>query len=200
MPCSMVGQLLAGILISSLLITLKQYQVKVAPAFADRAWKHLQLPWHRGLTVTAVRTSRRPDWANFRFWKRGFFVSLVLNSIHNTIVTCKLNFPSLLIHHFKFNDLLVHQRETVSRLAQLSATRTPVRVPESRLSNLRVELRLETPSDRQSIVVANACAARLFHILFHIVRSQWHGGAWSWSSTSTFFMSEEAVWVWLGSI
>ena len=172
MPCSMVGQLLAGILISSLLITLKQNQVKVAPAFADRAWKHLQLPWHRGLTVTVVRTSRRPDWANFRFWKRCFFVSLVLNGIHNTIVTWKLNFPSLLIHHF--NDLLVHQREAVSRLAQLSATRTPVRVPESRLSNLRVELRLETPSDCQSIVVANACAARLFHniILFHIVRSQ----------------------------
>ena len=172
MPCSMVGQLLAGILISSLLITLKQNQVKVAPAFADRAWKHLQhlQPWHRGLTVTVVRTSRRLDWANFRFWKRWFFVSLVLNGIHNTIVTYKLNFPSLLIHHF--NDLLVHQREAVSRLAQLSATRTPVCVPESRLSNLRVELRLETPSDRQSIVVANACAARLFHILFHIVRSQ----------------------------
>ena len=46
--------------------------------------------------------------------------------------------------------------------------RPPVRVPESRLSNLRVDLRLETPSDRQSIVVANACAARLFHT----VRSQ----------------------------
>ena len=51
MPCSMVDHLLAGILISSLLITLKQNQVKVALAFADRAWKHLQLPWHRGLTV-----------------------------------------------------------------------------------------------------------------------------------------------------
>ena len=62
----------------------------------------------------------------------------------------------------------VHQREAVGRLAQLSATRTLVRVPESGLSNLRVDLRLETPSDRQSIVVANACAARLFHI----VRSQ----------------------------
>ena len=47
----MVGHLLAGILISSLLITLKQNQVKVAPAFADRAWKYLQLPWHWGLTV-----------------------------------------------------------------------------------------------------------------------------------------------------
>ena len=41
----------------------------------------------------------------------------------------------------------------------------PVRVPESRLSKLRVDLRFETPSDRQSIVVANACAARLFHIV-----------------------------------
>ena len=51
LPCSMVGHLLAGILISSLLITLKQNQVKVAPAFADGAWKHLQLPWHWGLTV-----------------------------------------------------------------------------------------------------------------------------------------------------
>ena len=40
-----------------------------------------------------VRTSRRPDWANFRFWKRCFFVSLALNSVHNTIVTCKLNIP-----------------------------------------------------------------------------------------------------------
>ena len=81
-----------------------------------------------------VRTSRRPDWANFQFWNRRFFVSLVLNSIHNTVVTCKLNFPSLLIHHF--NDLLVHQREAVGRLAQLSATctRTPVRVPKSRLA------------------------------------------------------------------
>ena len=47
----MVGHILAGILISSLLIILKQNQVKVAPAFADRAWKHLQLPWHWGLTV-----------------------------------------------------------------------------------------------------------------------------------------------------
>ena len=110
-----------------------------------------------------VRTSCRLDLANFRLWKRCFFVSLVLNSVHNTIVTCKLNFPSLLIHHF--NDLLVHQREAVGRLAQLSATRTPVRVPESRLSNLRVDLRLETPFDLQSIVVANACAARLFHIV-----------------------------------
>ena len=113
-----------------------------------------------------VRTSRRPDWANFRFWKRCFFVSLVLSSVHNIIVTCKLNFPSLVMYHF--NDLLVHQHEAVGRLAQLSAARTPVRVPESRLYNLRVDLRLETPSDRQSIVVANACAARLFHV----VRSQ----------------------------
>ena len=108
------------------------------------------------------------DWANFRFWKRCFFVSLVLNSVHNTIVTCKLNFPSLLIHRDHFNDLLVHQREAVGRLAQLFPTRTPVRVLGSRLSNLHVDLRLETPSERQSIVVANACAA----LLFHIVRSQ----------------------------
>ena len=57
-----------------------------------------------------------------------------------------------------------------------------------------VDLRLETPFDCQSVVVANACAARLFHI----VRSQWHGGAWSWSSTSTFFMSDGTAWVWLG--
>ena len=114
-----------------------------------------------------VRTSRRPnhDWANFRFWKRCFFVSLGLNSVHNTIVTCKLNFPSLLIHRDHFNDLLVHQREAVGRLAQLSATQTPVRVPDSCLSNLRVDLRLETPYDCQSIVVANDCAARLFHIV-----------------------------------
>ena len=169
MPCSMVGHLLAGILISSLLITLKQNQVKVALAFADRAWKHLQLPWHRGLTVESELHAGLIG----RIFDSGtgvFLVSLILNSIHNTIVTCKLNFPSLLIHHF--NDLLVHQREAVGRLAQLSATRTPVRVPKSRLPNLRVELRLETPSDRQLIVVANACAARLFHILFHIVRSQ----------------------------
>ena len=63
-----------------------------------------------------------------------------------------------------------------------------------------VDLRLETPSDRQSVVVANAFAARLFHI----VRSQWHGGAWSWSSTSTFFnrlyVCREAVLLWLGSM
>ena len=37
------------------------------------------------------------------------------------------------MHHF--NDLLVHQREAVGRLAQLSATQTPVRVPEIRLSD-----------------------------------------------------------------
>ena len=37
-----------------------------------------------------VRTSRRSNWAKFRIWKRCFFVSLVLNSVHNTIVTCKL--------------------------------------------------------------------------------------------------------------
>ena len=67
-----------------------------------------------------VRTSRRPDWANFRFWKRCFFVSLVLNSVHNTIVTCNLNFPSLLIHRDPFNDLLVHLREAVGRLPRNS--------------------------------------------------------------------------------
>ena len=183
----MVGHLLAGILISSLLITLKT-RWKL-PLLSQTAWKHLPTAALAMRLDCWVRTSRRPDWANFRFWKRCFFVSLVLHSVHNTVVTCKLNFPSLLII-----DLLVHQREAVGRLAQLSATRTPVRVPESRLSSLRVDLRLEAPSDRQSIVVANTCAARLFHI----VRSQWHGGAWSWSSTSTFFMSEEAVWVWLG--
>ena len=47
------------------------------------------------------------------------------------------NFPSFLIPRDHFNDLLVHQREAVGRLAQLSATRTLVRVPEfgeSRLS------------------------------------------------------------------
>ena len=40
-------------------------------------------------------------------------------------------------HYNRFNDLLVHQREAVGRLAQLSATRTLMRVPEfaeSRLS------------------------------------------------------------------
>ena len=41
----MVGHLLADELISSLLITLKQNHVKVAPAIADRAWQHLQMPW-----------------------------------------------------------------------------------------------------------------------------------------------------------
>ena len=41
--------------------------------------------------------------------------------------------------------------------------------------------------------LASACTARLFQI----VRSQWHGGAWSWSSTSTF-MSDGTAWVWLG--
>ena len=46
----MVGHLLAGILISSPTHH-SQNQVKVAPAFADRAWKHLQLPWHWGLTI-----------------------------------------------------------------------------------------------------------------------------------------------------
>ena len=54
------------------------------------------------------------------------------------------------------NDLLVHQREAVGRLVQLSAKWTPMRVPESRLSNLRVD----PPLDCQSVVVANACAAR----------------------------------------
>ena len=29
-----------------------------------------------------VRTSRTSNWANFRIWKRCFFVSLVLNSVH----------------------------------------------------------------------------------------------------------------------
>ena len=51
LPFSMVGHLLAGELISSLLITLKQNQVKVAPAFADKAWQHLQMPWHWGSTA-----------------------------------------------------------------------------------------------------------------------------------------------------
>ena len=70
------------------------------------------------------------------------------------------------MHHV--NDLLVHQREGVGRLAQLSAKRTPVRVPESRLSNLRVD----PPLDSQSVVVANACAARLS--ISFVVN---HGGA-----------------------
>ena len=185
----MVGHLLAGILISSLLITLKQNQVK-APAFADRAWKHLQLPWYWGLTV---ESELHAGPIGRMILEEVFFRQP--RPVHNTIITWKLNFPSLLVHRDHFNDLLVHQREAVGHLAQLSATRTLVRVPESRLSNLPVDLRLETPSDCQSIVVADACAARLFHI----VRSQWHGGAWSWSSTSTFFMSKEAVWVWLGT-
>ena len=55
------------------------------------------------------------------------------------------------------SDLLANQSEAVGRLAQLSAKRTPVRVPESRLSDLRVD----PPLDCQSVVVANACAARL---------------------------------------
>ena len=89
----------------------------------------------------------------FRFWKRCFFVSLVLKAVHNTIVTCKLNFPSLVMHNF--NDLLIHQREAVGRLAQLSATQTPVRIPESRLSNLRMRVYLQlAPSlDCQSVVI-----------------------------------------------
>ena len=112
-----------------------------------------------------VRTSRRIG-RTFDPGRGVFFVSLTVKSVYNTIVTCKLNFPSLVMHHV--NDLLVHQREAVGRLAQPSATRTLVSVPESRLSNLHVDLRLETPLDCQSVVVANACAARLFQI----VRSQ----------------------------
>ena len=43
-----------------------------------------------------------------------------------------------------------HQGEVIGRLAQLSATRTPVRVPESRLSNLPVDLRRHHPIANQS--------------------------------------------------
>ena len=68
------------------------------------------------------------------------------------------------MHHF--NDHLAHQREAVSHLAQLSATRTPVRVPESHLSNLHVDLWLETPLDCQSVVVANIPALLDFSISF----------------------------------
>ena len=86
------------------------------------------------------------------------------------------------------NDLLVHQREAVGRLAQLSAKRTPVRVPESRLSNLRV--------DPQSVVVANACAARL-SISFVVNDTAELEVDPAPSSTSTF-TSDETAWVWLG--
>ena len=165
--CSETNQLildkhiLAGILISSLLITLEQNQVKVAPAFADRAWKHLQLPWHWGLTVES-ELHAGPIRRIFESG-RGVFSSASSWIVSTTPLSpANWNFPSFLIHRDHFNDLLVHQREAVGLLAQLSATRTLVHVPESRLSNLRVDLRLETPSDHQSIVVANACAARLF--------------------------------------
>ena len=145
--------------------------------------------WHWGLTA---ESGLHAGLGEFSILEEVFFVRLVLESVHNTIVTCKLKLPSSVMHYV--NDLLVHQGEAVGRLAQLSATRTPVRIPESRLSNLCVDLRLGTPLYCQSVVVANACPARLFHI----VRSQWHGGAWRWSSTSTFFMSDGTVWVWLG--
>ena len=166
----MVDHLLAGILISSLLITLKQNRWKL-PLLSQT---------EHGSTYSCLGTESWLSSQNFTQAQLGefsileevFFVSFVLNSVLNTTVICKLNCPSLLIHRDHFNDLLIHQREAVGRLAQLSATRTPVRVKESRLSNLCVDLRLETPADRQSMVVANACAARLFH---HIVRSQWHG-------------------------
>ena len=114
----MVGHLLAGILLSSgsLLITLKQNQVPGCTCFRRQSMEAPTAALALRLDCSCrVRTSRRPDWANFRFWKRCFFVSLVLNGVHSTIVTCKLSFPSLLIHHF--NDLLVHQREAVGRLA-----------------------------------------------------------------------------------
>ena len=89
-------------------------QVKVAPAFADRAWQHL----YRHLDNEAWLQSQdfTQDWANFliwNLWKRCIVVSLVLQlkTVHNTIVTCKLNFPSLVMHHF--DDLFVHQHEAV---------------------------------------------------------------------------------------
>ena len=133
------------------------------------------------------------DWANFRFWKRCIVVSLVLKSVHNTTVTCKLNFPSLVMHHF--NDLLVHQRKAVGRLAQLSATRTPVCVPESRLSLTCALICDWTPMDCQSVVVANACAARLSISFVVMTRRslkliQHQHLLYVWGT----------VWVWLGSM
>ena len=71
----------------------------------------------------------------------------------------------------------------------LSAKWTPMRVPESRLSNLRVD----PPLDCQSVVVANACAAR-FSLSFVVNGTAELG---SWSSTSTF-TSDGTAWVWLG--
>ena len=94
------------------------------------------------------------------------------------------------MHHV--NDLLVHQREAVGRLAQLSAKRTPVRVPESRLSNLRVD----PPLDSQSVVVANACAARL-SISFVVNDTAELEVDPAPSSTSTL-TSDGTAWVWLG--
>ena len=89
----MVGHLLAGELISSLLITLKQNQVKVAPAFADRAWQHLQMPWLWGLTA---ESGLHAELGEFSIPEEMFFSSASSwrACVHNTIVTCKLNFPS----------------------------------------------------------------------------------------------------------
>ena len=88
----MVGHLLAGELISSLLITLKQNQVKVAPAFADRAWQHLQMPRLWGLTA---ESGLHAELGEFSIPEEVFFSSASSwrASVHNTIGHLQTELP-----------------------------------------------------------------------------------------------------------
>ena len=191
----MVGHLLAGELISSLLISLKQIQVKVAPAFADRAWQHLQMPWHWGLTAEPGLH------AGYRL---GEF------SILEEVYCCQPRPEECPQHH-------CHLQTELPQLGHAPLQRSP-RPPaqsdrslgatlrytnscacprKSPVSNLRVDLRLETPLDCQSVVVANACAPRLSILFLVNDTAELEADP---APLSTFFISERAVWVWLGSL
>ena len=138
-----------------------------------------------------VRTSRRIG-RIFASGKRCFFVSLVLKSVHNTTVTCKLNFPS-----WSCTTSMIFSSTSAKRsVAWCNFPLHELLCVSQKVTSLTCALICDWRRHwiaNQSSVVANACAARLFQI----VRSQWHGGAWSWSSTSTF-MSDGTAWVWLG--
>ena len=85
----MVGHLLAGKLISSLLITLKQNQVKVVPAFADRAWQHL------GTEAWLLSQDFTQSWENFPFQKRCFFRQPRPEELESTTPLSPANWTSL---------------------------------------------------------------------------------------------------------
>ena len=89
---------------------------------------------------------------------KGLVVSLVLKSVQNTNVTCKLNFPSLALHHV--NNLLVHERSGRLLHATLRSTNSCV---SQKVACLKPEdeATIGEAIGLPLVVVANDCAAWL---------------------------------------